>query len=73
MDVVEAAGTATGKAYRILWKEPVLRPSEQYPAKIITTDGGNSGPALFDNLIGNAIKYGADGSGSGENPGMMMW
>ena len=30
------------------------------PAKVITADG-NLLARLFDNLIGNAIKYGADG------------
>ena len=40
--------------------KPLLRAAEQCPGKVITADG-NLLARLFDNLINNAIKYGADG------------
>ena len=61
VDVVKLLGQLLEEAYpNFVEKNLSYDLQSNIPAKIITADG-NLLARLFDNLIGNAIKYGADG------------
>lgn len=61
LDVVKLLGQLLEEAYpNFVEKNLSYDLQSNVPAKIITADG-NLLARLFDNLIGNAIKYGADG------------
>ena len=61
LDVVKLLGQLLEEAYpNFVEKNLSYDLQSNVPVKIITADG-NLLARLFDNLIGNAIKYGADG------------
>ena len=74
VDVVKLLGQLLEEAYpNFVEKNLSYDLQSNIPAKIITADG-NLLARLFDNLIGNAIKYGADGKRVlVKIHGMMMW
>lgn len=61
LDIVKLLGQLLEEAYpNFVEKNLSYDMQSNVPAKVITADG-NLLARLFDNLIGNAIKYGADG------------
>lgn len=64
LDIVKLLGQLWKRRILILWKRVCLMIwQSNVPAKTINADG-NLLARLFDNLIGNAIKYGQMESGS---------